>query len=74
MAAAGIDHVHHALHADIEHELRLAVEEFRAVDVGEVMHLVHAARGGEHGIEIADIAADEFDILLDIGKPPRASA
>jgi hypothetical protein len=39
---AGIDHVDHPTHADVEHELRRRVEEFGAVDEGEVVHLVRA--------------------------------
>ena len=66
--------MHHAFDADVEHQFRRVVEEFRAVDEGEMMDLVHAARGGEHRVEIADIAADELDVLLDIGQPARPSA
>ena len=42
--AAGVDHVDHAAHADVEHQVGLGVEEFGAVDEGEVMHFVHAFR------------------------------
>ena len=40
-----------------------AVEEFGAVDEGEVVHLVHAARRGLDRGGIADVAGDEFDIV-----------
>jgi hypothetical protein len=74
LLAAGVDDIDHPAHADIENKIGLAVEEFRAVDEGEVMDFVHALRclldlGG-----IADIAVDEFDILCDLCEPARASA
>src|SRR6185295_3898540 len=73
MLAAGIDDIDHPAYADIENEIGLAVEEFRAVDEGEVMDFVHVLRclldlGG-----VADIAGDEFDILRDLCEPARAS-
>src|SRR3972149_107369 len=52
MLAAGVDHIDNAFHADIEHQLRRAVKELGAVDIGEMMHLVDAAhriRRGRRG-------------------------
>ena len=72
--AAGVDHIDHAAHADVEHQFGRAVEKFSAVDEGQVMHLVHALGGAVNRSGVADIASDEFDILLDIGEPARAAA
>ena len=74
MLAAGVDDIDHPAHADIENKIGLAVEEFRAVDEGEVMDFVHALRclldlGG-----IANISGDEFDIFRDLCEAARASA
>src|SRR5260221_14544009 len=71
---AGIDDVNHALDADVEHKLGGAVEEFGAVDEGEMMHLVHAAYRAFDDCSVADIAADELDVVLDDFKPPRRAA
>ena len=62
--AAGVDHIDHAAHADIEHQVGLAVEKFRAVDEGEVMHLVHPLRGLGRPRRVANIAGDELDVLF----------
>ena len=51
-----------------------AVEEFGAVDEGEVMHLVHALRRVRDRGRIANVAGDEFDVVLDLGEPARAAA
>ncbi len=66
MLAAGIDDIDHAAHADVEHQLGLRVEELRAVDEGEVMHLVLACRRALDRAGVADVAGDELDILLDL--------
>ena len=71
---AGIDDVDDALDADVEHEIGRAVEEFGAVDEGEMMHLVDAAHGGVDRGGIADIACDEFDVAVDAGQAPRRAA
>ena len=62
--AAGVDHVDHALDADVEHQLGRAVEELRAVDEGEMVHLLDAAHGGMDRRGIADVACDELDVVL----------
>lgn len=69
MLAAGVDDIDHPAHADIENEIGLAIEEFRAVDEGEVMDFVDACcrlldLGG-----IADIAGDELDTRASYGRP-----
>ena len=69
--AAGVDHIDHAAHADVEHQLGLRIEKFGAVDEGEVMHLVHAMRRALDGGRVANIAGDEFDVLLDAAQPAR---
>ena len=74
MAPAGVDHVDHALDADIEHEFGRAVEGRGAVDEGEVMHLVDASRRGVDRGRVADVAADEFDVALDVGEPTQRAA
>ena len=74
MLAAGVDDIDHAAHADIEHQIGLAVEEFRAVDEGEVMDLVHALRRLLDRGGIANIAGDEFNIFRDLCKAARAAA
>src|SRR5258708_39951860 len=72
--AAGIVEVDHALDAAVEPKLGSAVEEFGAVDEGEMMHLVHAAHRAFDGCSVADIAADELDVVLDGFEPPRRAA
>ena len=62
--AAGVEHIDHALDADVEHQLRRAVEEFGAVDEGEMVDLVDAAHRGVDGRGIADVAGDELDVAL----------
>jgi hypothetical protein len=59
--------------ADIR-QFGLRVEELGAVDEGEVMHLVHALRGARHRVGVADVAADELDVVLNLGQPARAAA
>ena len=71
---AGVDDVDDALDADIEHEIGRAVEGRRAVDEGEVMHLVDAAHGGIDRGGVADVAADELDVVLDLLQPPQRAA
>ena len=73
-AAAGVDHVDHALDTDIEHKFGGAVEKFRAVDEGEMMHLIDATHGARHHGGIADIAADEFDVAFDLPQAARRAA
>ena len=74
VAAAGVDHVDHPAHADVEHEFRRRVEEFGAVDEGEVVHLVHALRRGRDDFGVADIAGDEIDIRGDLLQAARVAA
>src|SRR3974390_2636639 len=71
MLAAGVDDVDQAAHADVEHQIGLAVEKFRAVDESEVMHLVHALGRGLDRHGVADIAGDELDLACDSGEPAR---
>src|SRR5262249_17315287 len=61
MAAAAVDDVDDTLDADVEHEIGSAVERRRAVDEGEMMHLVDAAHGRVDGGGVADIAGDELN-------------
>src|SRR5215475_9570250 len=74
MVTATVDDVDDALDADVEHEIGRAVEGCRAVDEGEVMHLVDAAHGRVHRGRVADVAADEFDVALDLPQPAQRSA
>src|SRR5215475_454258 len=71
---AAVDDVDDALDADVEHEIGRTVERRRAVDEREVMHLVDAAHGGVDRGRIADVAADEFDVALDLPQPAQSSA
>ena len=74
VAAAGVDHVDHPAHADVEHEFRRRVEEFGAVDEGEVVYFLHAFRRGRDGFGVADIAGDEIDIRGDLLQAARVAA
>jgi hypothetical protein len=74
VAAAGVDDVDHPAHADVEHELRRRVEEFGAVDEGEVMHLIHARGRGRDRLGIADVAGDEVNLCGDFREAARAAA
>ena len=74
MLAAGVDDIDHPAYADVENEVGLAVEEFRAVDEGEVMHFVHALRRLLDRGGVANIAGDEFDLLCDLRQPAWAAA
>ena len=74
MLAAGVDDIDHAAHADIEHQIGLAVEKFGAVDESQMMHLVHALGRDIDCGGVTDVAADEFDVFLDRFQPARAAA
>src|SRR6516164_6948190 len=74
VVAAAVDDVDDALDADVEHEVGRAVERRRAVDEGEMMHLVDAAHGGVDRGRIADVAADELDVAFDLAQPAQSSA
>src|SRR4029450_3139370 len=71
---AGVDDVDDALDADVEHDLGRVVEGGRAVDVGEVMHLIDAAHGGLAGGGIADVASDEFEVAVEAGQASHRAA
>ena len=72
--AGGVDYVEHAAHADIEHKIGLGVEEFRAVDEGEMVHFVDAFASALNCGGIADIAGDEVDVVFDLDEPARMTA
>ena len=72
--AAAVDDVDDAFDADVEHDIGGAVECRRAIDEGEMVHLVDAAHGGIDCRGVADIAADELDVVSDLLQPAQGSA
>ena len=55
LGAAGIQHIQHALDADIQHQFGIFVEKFRAIEKRKVEHFIHARHGLPHDRQIAHI-------------------
>ena len=72
--AASIDYIDHPAHADVEHQVGLAIKEFRAIDEGEMMHLVHPLHGFADRGGVANVSGDEFYVLLNFGQPAWRAA
>ena len=71
---AAIDHIHHALHADIQNQVRLLVEEARPVHIGEMANAVHALDRIGDRLRLPDIRLDELAIVDDLRQATQIAA
>ena len=74
LGAARVQHVEHAAYADIEHQLRMAIEMPGAIDRRQMGHAVDAVRGGAHRTRVADVGLDEFQHAGKIAQTPARAA
>ena len=68
LAATGVDHIDHALDADIEHQFGRAVEKFGAVDEGEVMNLAARPLWVDRLVVLSRPDMDRVELEMVCGK------
>ncbi len=74
MAPAGIDDVDDALDANVEHEIRRAVEGGCAIDEGEVVHLRDATHGSIDRGGVTNVAFHKLDVVFHAAQPALGAA
>jgi hypothetical protein len=62
MRDASIKDVDHPFHGDLEDKIRTRVEEFSAVDRGEVTHRIDTLHRVGYGGGVANVALDPLDL------------
>src|SRR5205814_688237 len=71
---AGVHDMHHAFNGYLQHQLRLGIEEFRAIDCRQMQNTLNTLSGFVDHWYLTDIAGDQVDLTTEVRQPPPRAA